>query len=56
MEDEFKSLLNNETWKLVDLLRCGFPIISDKWVYKLKLKFNGYVNCHKARLIAHGLT
>jgi hypothetical protein len=56
MDDEFKSLLHNETWKLVDLLKCGFPIINDKWVYKLKLKFNANLNCYKARLIAHGFT
>eukprot|EP00742_Colponemidia_sp_Colp-10_P019010 GILJ01022017.1.p1 GENE.GILJ01022017.1~~GILJ01022017.1.p1 ORF type:complete len:919 (-),score=103.72 GILJ01022017.1:30-2786(-) len=55
MEEEFKSLQENETWKLVRLPE-GQRKISNKWVYKVKLKKDGEVERYKARLVAKGFS
>lgn len=53
MEEELKSIDKNQTWELVD-----FPFnkksITVRWLYKLKLKPNGTIAKHKARLVARG--
>ena len=41
------------TWDLVDLPRGKF-VISCKWVYKIKTKFDGTIEWYKARLVAKG--
>ena len=41
------------TWDLVDLPR-GKSVISCKWVYKIKTKFDGTIEWYKARLVAKG--
>lgn len=53
MEDEFGSLIRNNTWQLVEK-PPGVKIVDNKWVYKVKrendtLRF-------KARLVARGFT
>lgn len=55
MEKEIETLEANKTWDLVSLpprkkaVRC-------KWVYKIKLKLDGFIKRCKARLVAKGYT
>ena len=50
---EMKSILQNETWELVDL-PPGKNAIGCKWVFKTKINADGSVNKYKARLVAQG--
>lgn len=53
MEEEFKSLNDNETWELVQLPLNRNPI-KVKWIFKLKKDSEGNIVRHKARLVAKG--
>jgi hypothetical protein len=53
MQQEYNSLLENQTWDLVPLpygrklVRCG-------WVYRTKSATYGHISRYKARLVAKG--
>jgi hypothetical protein len=53
MEDEYNALLHNKTWKLVPP-QADRNLVDCKWVYKIKQKADGLIDCHKARLDAKG--
>lgn len=53
MDDEYKSLLKNETWDLVDPPHDR-KVLQGRWVYKWKLGQNGKVTRHKARWVVKG--
>ena len=52
-DDEYQSLLKNDTWELVDL-PPGKNVIGCKWVFKLKKNVDGSISRYKARLVAQG--
>ena len=51
MQDEYDSILKNDTWDLAEL-PYGKKAIGTKWVYKLKRKADSSVDRYKARLVA----
>ena len=53
MDDEYNSLMRNQTWHLV-LYEKGKNVIDCKWVYKIKRKASGEIDRYKARLVAKG--
>lgn len=53
MDEEFDSLICNQTWQLVNL-PDGQKCINNKWVFKLKTDASGKIIRHKARLVAKG--
>lgn len=53
MEEEFDSLMINETWELVPKPEKQ-KVIDNKWVYKVKTNPSGSVDRYKARLVARG--
>lgn len=53
MEEEYRSLISNDTWDLVDLPRGRHPIKS-KWVFNIKRDQHGNVEKYKSRLVAKG--
>ncbi|KAL0409747.1 UNVERIFIED_CONTAM: hypothetical protein Sradi_1909100 [Sesamum radiatum] len=53
VKSEMDSIISNETWKLVDL-PPGYTTIGCKWIFKKKLKPNGFVDKFKTRLVAKG--
>ena len=55
MENEYTTLLKNNTWQLVPSPTHA-NIIGCKWVYKLKCKPNGSIDRYKACLAAQGFT
>lgn len=52
-DSEYESLLQNETWELVEL-PPGHTPIGCKWVFKVKHDNNGQVERFKGRLVAKG--
>nr|CAN72518.1 hypothetical protein VITISV_022708 [Vitis vinifera] len=55
MEEELKSMKDNEVWDLVKLPK-GDKTIGCKWIFKTKHDFKGNVEKYKARLVAKGYT
>jgi hypothetical protein len=53
MTQELNALATNNTWILVSP-PTNQRITSCKWVYKVKRKPDGSIECYKARLIAKG--
>jgi hypothetical protein len=53
MADEINSIVENDTWKLVEL-PVGHQPIGLKWVYNLKKNAQGLIVKYKARLVAMG--
>jgi hypothetical protein len=53
MDDEYRALIDNTTWDLVDLPK-GRRAIGTKWVFKTKRNADGTVERYKARLVAKG--
>eukprot|EP00253_Pinus_taeda_P024669 PITA_24669 len=50
MNEEYHSLLENDTWDLVPLPK-GQKLVRCKWVYRTKFGPDGKVDKHKARLV-----
>ena len=46
------SIMQNHTWKLVDLPPWSKPLIS-KWIFKWKMKADGTIDKYKARFLYH---
>ncbi|CAA7410694.1 unnamed protein product [Spirodela intermedia] len=55
IDEEMLALQKNQTWKLVLLLK-GKKTMGCRWVYTIKYKSDGTVDCFKARLVAKGFT
>lgn len=55
IEDELKSLMENETWVLTKL-PPGRSVIRSRWTFKLKRGMDGIPPRYKARLVAKGYT
>eukprot|EP00253_Pinus_taeda_P004328 PITA_04328 len=55
MNEEYCSLLANNTWDLVPLPK-GRKLVRCKWVYKTKFGPDGKVDKHKAHLVAKGFS
>eukprot|EP00794_Sanderia_malayensis_P014530 gene14530-biopygen11634 len=53
IESEYKSLIKNETWELVDL-PADKNLVGCKWVFKTKRNSDGSISRYKARLVAQG--
>ena len=52
-DSEYQSLMENETWELVEL-PPGRKAITCKWVFKVKHDENGKIDRFKGRLVAKG--
>jgi len=53
LDDEYLSLLRNDTWELVQS-KEEYKVIGSKWIFKRKRHADGNVLRYKARLIALG--
>jgi len=45
--------MQNETWTLTHL-PPGRKVVGCKWIFKIKLKFDGRIDIYKARLVVKG--
>ncbi|CAN6576603.1 unnamed protein product [Malus baccata var. baccata] len=55
MTEELRALEENHTWSLVQL-PPGKRVVGSRWIYKTKFKVDGFIERHKARLVARGFT
>jgi hypothetical protein len=55
MNEEYHSLMVNDTWDLVPLLK-GRKLVRCKWVYRTKYASDGSVERHKAQLVSKGFS
>ena len=55
MKEELDALHKTRTWDLVDL-PSGKSSIGCKWIYKIKTRSDGTVDCYMARLVSRGFT
>lgn len=53
MQDEYKALLDNNTWSLVSR-PPGANLVSGKWVFKHKFNSDGSLTRYKARWVVRG--
>jgi hypothetical protein len=53
MQEEYNSLLENQTWDLVPL-PSGRKLVRCRWVYRTKSIADGQISRYKARLVAKG--
>ncbi|KAH9309923.1 hypothetical protein KI387_037834, partial [Taxus chinensis] len=53
MDSEYRSVMKNNTWQLVDLPPGKKPI-GCRWIFKTKYKSDGTIDKYKARLVAKG--
>lgn len=53
MADEMKSHTENGTWELCDLPK-GKYALTNRWVFRMKMKADGTINRAKARLVVRG--
>jgi hypothetical protein len=51
MNEEYHSLMENDTWDLVPLPK-GRKLVICKWVYRIKYVSDGSVEIHKAWLVS----
>ncbi|XP_022849780.1 uncharacterized protein LOC111371838 [Olea europaea var. sylvestris] len=51
MDDEYNALMRNNTWTLVPA-SPSMNVIGCKWVFKVKRKPDGSIDCYKASLVA----
>ena len=55
MNEEYRSLLANDTWDLISLPK-GRKLVICSWVYKKKFGPDGKVDRHKAHLVPKGFS
>ena len=55
MEDEYKALIDNGTWRLVPR-PPGANVVSGKWIFKHKYNSDGSLARHKARWVVRGFS
>ena len=55
MQAKIDTFQANHTWNLTDF-PLGKQPIGCKWVYKIKLKVDGFIERYKARLVVKGYT
>ena len=53
MQEEYNSLIQNNTWTLNDLPEGRKPL-KCKWVFKIKKNSDGTIDRYKARLVIKG--
>jgi hypothetical protein len=55
MEEEYSTLMSNNTWDMV-LRPRGANVVTGKWIFKQKLKADGTIERYKARWVLRGFT
>ena len=55
MKEELDALSKNHTWDLVTLPPRK-SVVGCKWIYKIKTRSDGSIECYKAHLVAKGFT
>jgi hypothetical protein len=56
MNEEYCSLMGNDTWNQLVPLPKRIKLVKYKWVYRTKYASFGSVQIHKARLVSKGIS
>jgi hypothetical protein len=51
MTEEYRYIMNNDVWDIVPRPK-GKPVVTSKWIYKIKHVANGSVEKYKVRFVA----
>ena len=54
MRNEMKSLMENKTWKLVQIPETNHKVIQGRWVFRTKTDMNGKITKYKSRWVVRG--
>ena len=55
MVEEYDSIMKNDVWDIVPRPE-GKPVVSSKWIYKIKHYADGRIEKYKARFVARGFS
>jgi hypothetical protein len=55
MVEEYDSIMKNDVWDVVPRPE-GKPVVSSKWIYKIKHSADGRIEKYKARFVARGFS
>ena len=55
MKEKLDALSKNHTWNLVTLLPRK-SVVGCKWIYKIKIRSNGSIECYKISFVTKGFT
>jgi hypothetical protein len=55
MTKEYQSIIKNDVWEIVPKPK-NKDVVSSKRLYKIKHVFDGSIEKHKARFVAHGFS
>ncbi len=55
MIEEYDSIMKNDVWDVVPRPK-GKPVVSSKWIYKIKHSTDGRIEKYKARFVARGFS
>jgi hypothetical protein len=55
MYDEIAALRSKHTWSLVPF-HPSMNVVGSRWVYQIKCRVDGSIECYKAHLVARGFT
>jgi hypothetical protein len=53
MDEEYNTLMENQTWDLVPLLK-GRNLVRCRWTFQTKMAANGEISKYKSQLVAKG--
>ena len=55
MVEEYNSIMKNDVWDIV-LRREGKPMVTFRWLFKIKHATDGSIEKYKARFVARGFS
>ena len=55
MIEEYQSIIKNYVWDVVPRTKVK-PVVTSKWIYRIKHAIDGSIEKYKERFMAHGFS